>query len=279
MSQISKRTRVRKLADSVWPRRTVNGYANLIAARLRKLADESSTGVLPVSGHGDGAIFFRDGQVVYAESSRTPPPASCMAGMAGLALTPREAPASPAAGYEGGAELVAVRSVTWLAGILEITELILDALTDLLSSESRYAKFRPAEALPPGAGQGRPISMEALLEEVQRRHDVLRQLAAVLTPDTAIACEPSIDLPSAQISPTQWALLARAGDGTTPRRLAMQLGRSVFGTTIEIYRLVDLGLLAVPGRPPLPADGQAAQGPATIMSFMRAVSGGRGSDG
>ena len=103
MSQISRRTRVRKLADSVWPRRTVNGYANLIAARLRKLADEGSTGVLPVSGHGDGAIFFRDGQVVYAESSRTPPPASCKAGLAALALTPTEAPASPAGGHGGGA--------------------------------------------------------------------------------------------------------------------------------------------------------------------------------
>jgi RNA polymerase sigma-70 factor (ECF subfamily) len=40
MSQISRRTRVRQLAESVWPGRTVNGYANLIAARLRKLADE-----------------------------------------------------------------------------------------------------------------------------------------------------------------------------------------------------------------------------------------------
>ena len=74
MSQISRRARVRQLADSVWPGRTVNGYANLIAARLRKLADEGSTGMLPVSGRGDGAIFFRGGQVVYAESSRTPLP-------------------------------------------------------------------------------------------------------------------------------------------------------------------------------------------------------------
>jgi hypothetical protein len=71
MSQLSKRARVRQLADSVWPGRTVNGYANLIAARLRKLADEGSTGMLPVSGRGDGAIFFRGGQVVYVESSRT----------------------------------------------------------------------------------------------------------------------------------------------------------------------------------------------------------------
>jgi hypothetical protein len=275
MNQISRRTRVRKLADSVWPRRTVNGYANLIAARLRKLADEGSTGMLPVSGHGDGAIFFRDGQVVYAESSRTSPPASRTTGLAALGLAPREAPAPPGGAHGNGTGLVPVRSVSWLAGILELTELIIDALTELLSSESRYAKFRHAEDLP--VGQGRPLSVEALLGEVQRRHDVLRQLAAVLTPDTAIACAPSIDPPSAQVSPTQWALLARAGDGTTPRRLAMQLDRSVFGTTIEVYRLVELRLLVVPGCPP-PAGGQTAQRPATAISFIRAVPGGRGSD-
>jgi Domain of unknown function (DUF4388) len=273
MSQISKRARVRQLADSVWPGRTVNGYANLIAARLRKLADEGSTGMLPVSGPGDGAIFFRGGQVVYAESSRTSLPGPRATGLDVLALAPREAPGE---GHAAGAGLVATRSVSRLAGVLELTELIIDALTELLSSESRYAKFRPAEALP--IGQGRPVSVEALLAEVQRRHAVLRQLGTVVTPDTAVACEPSLDPPSAQVSPAQWALLVRAGDGTTPRALAMQLGRSVFGTTIEVYRLVELGLLVVPERPPTPAGEQAGRRPATAMSFIRAVSGGRGSD-
>ena len=160
--------------------------------------------------------------------------------------------------------------------MLELTELIIDALTELLSSESRYAKFRHAEVAP--AGQGRPVSVETLLAEVQRRHEVLRQLAAVVTPDTPIACEPSLDPPSAQVSARQWGLLARAADGTTPRGLAIQLGRSVFGTTIEVYRLVELGLLVVPGRPPAPADRQAAGRQAAAMSFVRAVSGGRGSD-
>jgi hypothetical protein len=159
-----------------------------------------------------------------------------------------------------------------LAGLLELTELIIDALAELLSAESRYAKFRPAEVLP--VAQGRPMPVEAMLSEVQRRHEVQRQLAAVLTPDTAVARQPSLDPPAAQVSPTQWSLLARADDGTTPRGLAMQLGRSVFGTTIEVYRLLELGLLVVPGRPPAPADGR----PLTGISFIRAASGERGSD-
>jgi hypothetical protein len=270
----------------------VNGYANLIAARLRKLAEEESTGMLPMSGRGDGAVFFRGGQIVYAESSRTSLPSLRTSGLAALGLTRREAsrfpgspapgspgppgsagsPGSPGEGHPGEAGVVAARSVSRLAGLLELTELIIDALAELLSTESRYAKFRPAEVLP--VGQGRPMPVEALLSEVQRRHEVQRQLAAVLTPDTAVARHPSLDPPAAQVSPTQWSLLARAGDGTTPRGLAMQLGRSVFGTTIEVYRLLELGLLVVPGRPPAPADGR----PVTGISFIRAASGRRGSD-
>jgi hypothetical protein len=256
----------------------VNGYANLIAARLRKLADEGSTGMLPVSGRGDGAVFFRGGQVVYAESSRTSLPSLRTSGLAALGLTQREAPGShsspgsPGEAHPGDAELIAARSVSRLTGMLELTELMIDALTELLSSESRYAKFRHAQVLP--VGKGRPMPVESLLTEVRRRHEVQRQLAAVLTPDTAVARDPSLDSPSAQVSPTQWALLARADDGTTPRGLAMQLGRSVFGTMIEVYRLLELGLLVVPGRPPAPADGRLGTG----ISFIRAVSGGRGSD-
>ena len=82
---------MRQLAESVWPGRTVNGYANLIAARLRKLADEESTGMLPVAGRGDGAVFFRGGKVVYAESSRTPLPSLRTSGLAALGLTRRGA--------------------------------------------------------------------------------------------------------------------------------------------------------------------------------------------
>jgi hypothetical protein len=277
MSQVSGRARVRQLAGSVWPGRTVNGYANLIAARLRKLAEDGSTGMLPVSGRGDGAVFFRGGRVVYAESSRTALPGPRATGLDVFGLVPGEAPCSAGEGHGGETGLVAVRRASRLGSFLEVTELVIDALTELLSSESRYARFRPAEVLP--VGQGPPIAVEALLTEVQRRHEVLRQLAAVVCPDTVVACDPSLDLPSAQVLPAQWALLVRAGDATTPRGLATQLGRSVFGTTIEVYRLIELGLLVVPGRTTVPAGGQDAGRPATTMSFIRAVSGGRGSDG
>jgi hypothetical protein len=257
----------------------VNGYANLIAARLRKLADEESTGILPVSGPGDGAIFFRGGRVIYAESSRTPLPAPRAVGLAALGLVPSEPAGTPSAGqspgdgYTGGAELVSGRSVSKVTGALALTEAVVDALTELLSSESRYAKFRHVDS--PPAGQVPPMHVETLLAEVQRRHAVLRQLAVFVTPDTVVTRAPMLDSPVAQVLPAQWALLARAGDGTTPRALALHLGRSVFATTVEVRRLMDLGLLATPGRP-VPA---AVPGQGGTISFIRAVSGERGIDG
>jgi hypothetical protein len=253
----------------------VNGYANLIAARLRKLADKQSTGILPVSGRGDGAVFFRDGQVIYAESSRTSLPGPRATGRNVLGSLPAQAPLSRSEGPASEAGTLAARPASTLGGLLQLTEPIVDALTELLSSESRYAKFRHADVLP--VGRGRPMAVDTLLAEVKRRHEVLRQLAPVITPDTGISCESSISLPSAQVTPAQWALLGRAAEATTPRLVAMQLGRSVFGTTIEAYRLAELGLLAVAGYQPAPADGRAAGRPAA-MSFIRAVTGGRDSD-
>ena len=273
MSQVTKRTRVRRLADSVLPGRTVGGYANLIEARLRKLAATESTGMLPMSGHGDGAIFFCGGRVVYAESTGTPTPtpARRSGGPAALGLV-----ATDASPPSNGAELVAAPSYDRLVGMLALTESTIDAITELLSSESRYAKFRPSHY--PQAGQVSPLSIETVLAEVERRHHVLRQLAPVVTADSPVVRFAPRDPPSLQVSASQWALLVRTGEGSTPRTLALSLGRSVFGTTIEVYRLLALGMLVVPGHAAVITSSQPARRPADIMSFVRAVSDAGGGD-
>ena len=274
MSQVTRRTRVRRLADSVLPGRTVSGYANLIEARLRKLAATGSTGMLPMSGHDDGAIFFRDGQVVCAESNRTRTPLRRDVGNVGLAalgLAPVQArPLSTSTG------LAVVATLDRVVGMLALTEPTIDAITELLSSESRYAKFRQSDA-PPAAAQTGPMSIELVLTEVERRRQVLRQLAPVVSPDTPIVRQALHDSPSFQVSSSQWALLVRVGDGTTPRTLALGLSRSVFGTTIEVYRLLALGMLVVPGHAAAITSGQPAPRPAEVMSFIRALADAGGS--
>jgi hypothetical protein len=265
MSLISRRSRV--LAGSVWPGREVDGYANLIAARLRKLAAAGSTGMLPVSGPAEGALILRGGAVVFAESSRTPPRRA--ADLAALGLAPGEASPSP------GSEIVprgAAPPIGRVAGLLAVTEPTIDAATELLSSKSRYAKFRRLDVAVPVPSP--PIPVAALLAEVDRRHRVLSQLTDVLTADTPVVRNVSLAWPRLQVSAPQWALVVSMSDGMTPRAVAMELGRSVFATTIEVYRLIELGLLAVPGRGPA-----LAGEPGTVLAFMGAVHNERGTDG
>jgi hypothetical protein len=265
MSLIPRRPRA--LAGSLWPGREVDGYANLIAARLRKLAAAGSTGMLPVSGHAEGAIILRGGHVVHAECSRTSPRRTV--DLAALGLAPDEAGPSPAS---EAAPPAAAPPIGMVAGLLAITEPTIDAATELMSSKSRYAKFRRSDD--PGAVQPHPIAVAALLAEVERRHRVLSQLAAVVTADTPISRNAALRGPRLQVSAPQWALVVGMSDGMTPRAVALNLGRSVFATTIEVYRLIELGLLAVPGHAPPPADGRG-----TALAFMRAVTNERGTDG
>src|SRR5579875_1152601 len=205
MSQIPRFTRARQLTASVWPGRVVDGYGNLIAARLRKLAAARSTGALPFTGHTDGAIYFRDGSVVFAESRRTPGPVV----PAGLI------PAPPAKARDAAANGTGPGPAGRLTALLAVTEPTVDAALELLSSESRYAKFRTSKA--PAVSPGCGIPLEGLLAEVVRRQQVLRQLAEFVTADTAVVRNPCMDTRGVRVSALQWALLIRVRDGSTPR--------------------------------------------------------------
>ena len=101
-----------------------------------------------------------------------------------------------------------------------------------------------------------------LARRLARRRQVFRQLAPVVTADSPVVRFAPRDPPSFQVTSSQWALLVRTGDGSTPRALAMALGRSVFGTTIEVYRLLALGMLVVPGHAAAITSGQPAPRPA-----------------
>ena len=149
----------------------MDGYGNLIAARLRKLAVARSTGMLPFSGDNDGAIYFKDGKIVFAESKRTPGPAI----PEGLNPVPpglaSPAPADPAE----AAEAASPPPFSKLSTLLMVTEPTVDAALELLSSESRYAKFRSGRSL--SFSPAFSIPLEWLLAEVARRQQLLGQLS------------------------------------------------------------------------------------------------------
>jgi hypothetical protein len=239
MSQTPRLTRrARQLTASLLANRPADADGDLAAGRLQKLAAAGGTGMLPFSGSGEGAIYLQAGRVIYAESERTPWPADAFPGQASE-LPPL-------------AELLAIRTAT---------EPVLDAVLELFTSQQRYAKFRPSRQ--PAAKLTRGISVDALLTEIRRRQRLMNQLSALLTPDTAVARNPGLRNDSIRISAWQWALLIRAGHSRTPRDLAWDLGRSVFGTTIDVYRLVVMRLLSAPG--------QAPERGLALMSFARAA--------
>jgi hypothetical protein len=246
MSQNPRFTRARQLTSTVLPGRRLDDYPEQVTGRLRKLAAARSTGTLPFSGRSDGVVYFRDGKVAYAESNRTPGPA-------------------PHAYPEPAEDLPPLSRI---AAILAVTEPTVDAALELLSAQSRYARFRPSRV--PVAGPAPDIAVEALLAEVTRRQRILTQLSAMLTADTALARNPQIHPESIRVSALQWSMLIRVRHGTTPRDLAWDLSRGVFGTTIEVHRLLVRRLLSVAGDPP-GSVGRAGASPAA-MSFVRAVS-------
>ncbi len=247
--------------------RPAASHANVVTARLRKLASAGSTGTLPFTGGGEGAIYFRDGAVAGAESGRTPKP---------------HAQSATAAGSRGGPAAASGRAAPLpaasLADGLMTLEPVVDAVLDLLTSPSGCSRFQSARGKAGPDSLARPdaaLPVDALLAELTRRRRLLDQMSEVVTADTVVTRAAQLDSARIQVSALQWALLTRVRAGVTPRALAFELGRGVFGTTVEVYRLIALRLLSAAGQPG-PAEETAPRNaieraPAAL-SFIRAVS-------
>ncbi len=217
-----------------------------VASRLGKLAETGRTGALCLTGESGGVIYLREGAVVAAESRRTP----------GLAA--RIGQAAMATGHR----TVGPFERSWIA-----TEATIDAAMELMSAKPRHLRFRGPEEEPVPAGTGMPVPK--LMTEVSRRHEILQQLAAELSPDTQVARNLRLQSRAVRVSDGQWAILLQLGRPASPRGLALELGQSVFGTTMEVYRMTVMGLLSPADAPDRPAG--ADRRPA--LSFIRATAG------
>ena len=216
-----------------------------VAIRLGKLAEAGRTGSLHLSGDSGGVIYVSEGAIVAADSRRTP----SLADRIGTKKT-------------GSFER------SWLA-----TEAVIDAAMELMSARPRHVRFREPEEGPGPDLPGIPgMPLTALMAEVTRRHNLLEQIAAVLTPDTAVARNLRLRSRAVHVSDGQWAILLQLGQPVTPRSLALGLGQSVFGMTIEVYRMVIMDLVSVVDASARAADsaGQASRGRSTL-SFIRAL--------
>ncbi len=94
----------------------------------------------------------------------------------------------------------------------------------------------------------------------------------MLTPDAEVARNPRLRPGAVHLSDSQWTILMQLAQPGTPRDLALELGQSVFGMTIEVYRMVVMGLVSVTGAPA--GDADPAGGTSRIwpaLSHIRAV--------
>jgi hypothetical protein len=216
-----------------------------VAIRLGKLAEAGRTGALHLSGDSGGVIYISEGDIVAADSRRTPSLADRI-----------------------GEDKAGSFERSWLAA-----EATVDAVMELMSARPRHVRFREPEEeegsdLPGSSG----MPLTALMAEVTRRHNLLEQIAAVLTPDSAVARNLRLQSRAVHVSDGQWAILLQLGQPVTPRALALGLGQSVFGTTIEVYRMVIMDLVSVVDASARAADPvRAASRGRSALSFIRAL--------
>ncbi|MFJ1753962.1 hypothetical protein [Kitasatospora sp. NPDC088134] len=244
-----ERPRARRTHAAPLPRRRRSSCApaTTFEAALTDLAAEGATGAL----HGpDGAVHLAGGLVVHAESPHAATVGHLLVGAGRIAVRDWDDALLPGAGRL--AEHLLDRGLVG-AGELELARLAatLDGAQDALAQHGGELRFDPAAR--PAFRLSRPLSVLELRGAVGRRRALLD------------ACWPSAELDRAPLLPTgsaptrriavphrrRQALLAAADGSRTVPELARLLGRSTFGTLLDVRQLAAAGLLTA--RPSAPA--------------------------
>ena len=148
------------------------------------------------------------------------------------------------------------RAAGTAAAALATREAFVDGVRELLDADpGAAARWAPKRRSPLDTA-GVRLNVPGVLAEVGRRRAVLERLAGLVTADAPLARRPELPVAAVRITPRQWALLALAEEGVTPRELAGPLGDSVFRTVCRCHELLRLGLLDAPSAT-APAPGAA----------------------
>ncbi|MGW0711984.1 hypothetical protein ACWD4G_39570 [Streptomyces sp. NPDC002643] len=210
-----------------------------VSPMLERLAAERATGVLL---RESGALYLSDGQVVHAESPRSP-------GLDVLLTTGgildhdgwREAVDTAGAGLRVGRFLVDSGRVS--RGALELCHAgaLFDAAYFVLGPSRAPARFRYGAAH--WLGPIRPVPVAAVEREASRRRDLLHRI----WPDPATDDAPLIRAASPTTPPVparQEAVLGQVNGFRTAADISLALGRPAFHTLVDIRRLAAAGLIA-----------------------------------
>jgi hypothetical protein len=194
---------------------------------LRLLSSGGRSGRIDVMrSAGTGSVFFKDGQVCYAESSDT-----------------------PKLGGEAGSDLEAA-----------VQSQIEAAVFDLLRWEEGSFKWESGSTFEPEVDL--TLSIEDLMEEASRRLEELEEITTKIPSEAAVlAMAPSPPEGAAEINitPEEWRVLALV-DGRRPvTEIARLAGLDTFSVMRLLYGLCDHGLIAVAEIEPEPDESSISE--------------------
>jgi hypothetical protein len=230
-----------------------------VSPMLHRLAAERATGVLL---RESGSLYLSDGEVVHAESPRSPG-LDVLLSAGGVLDTDgwREAVDTAGAGLRVGRFLVDSGRVT--KGTLELCHAgaMFDAAYFVLGPSSAPARFRYGAAH--WLGPIRPVPVAAITREALRRRDLLHRI----WPDAAADDAPlmrAVGLSSPPVPIRQGAVLDQINGFRTAADISLTLGRPTFHTLVAVRRLAAAGLISpapphpsrtppAPDTPPSPA--------------------------
>ncbi|WP_405020908.1 transcriptional regulator [Kitasatospora sp. NBC_00070] len=248
-------------------RRSGRSPAGPVESALADLAAARATGTLYGSA---GALHLADGAVVAADSPATPGVEALLTGCG--RLTPRQWATQLAACTGSGRtlaeQLVGAGHVSH--GELQLCQLtaLLDAAYVVLSRSGGEPDFVPGHA--PPLVLARPVSVRELRAAVGRRRALLDRVWPSPQVDTAAVRRRPGTVPRGCTRRRQ-AVLEAADGRRTPAEIALLLGRSAYGTVLDVRHLAARGLVETPAAAVPPQRSAAAPAPPSAPPPQRSA--------
>ncbi|BFV55278.1 hypothetical protein KCMC57_up03820 [Kitasatospora sp. CMC57] len=248
------------------PRRRRSGFApaGSIETALADLAASRATGALYGSA---GTLHLVDGAVVDAQSPVAPDVRALLTGCGRLtdADWAEQLDACLTTGRTMAEQLVRSGRVT--AGELQLCQLTaaLDAAYVVLSRSEGEIRYAPAPA--PLFTLARPMTVRELRAAVGRRRSLLDRVWPSPQLDSAALHRRPGSVPRG-CTRRRRAVLEAADGLRTPAEIALLLGRSAYGTVLDVRHLAAGGLIEpVPPPVPPPAAAPVPAGPVAPMPW------------
>ena len=219
---------------------------------FRLMSLSKKTGSLQVErSAGQGKVYFRDGEVYYAESSLSKEPLGQKLVKA-KALTEGQLRKAldlhAGSGKRLGEVLLEAGAVTEDDIMMVVRQQIEDAAFDLLRWELGEFLWEPGVAASPEVTIY--VTVENLIMEASRRLDELEVIQRKIpSTDTvlAMAATPPEGAVEINITPEEWRILVLVNGVRTVREIGEMVGLDDFSAMRTLYGLVSAGLAEVPG--------------------------------